>query len=667
VSASGSARTRSRRGRRASGSPRAGPGAEGTGQSARHGGRSSVASFLALLAVALVARLLYLHAYRTGLPFHLLPIVDSAYYHRWAVDLLQGLGPGGAFPRAPGYAYLLAAAYALAGRPDPGTVEILQMLLGMASLALLWHLSRRLWGPRGALVTGILALGAVPLLFLETKLLPTTAAAFGSLSGLSLLEAGWRQGPRRAGRILLAASGLVFGWTGLLRPNLMLLGVALALLLWLTGPEDRRRLLWFGAGLLLGILPATVHNLRACWRHPVLVSANGGMNFAIGHHPGNGTGLYVPPAALATATNPWEQEAQARRLAEQAAGRPLCLGEVDRYWFRQGWDFIRRHPAAELRLLGLKLLRMLETREYPNNYSLALERDLFPGMRLSMPFWLLLLAGLGGLAAARGRIRSDPPRRFLFLALLLLAGTAVVSMLYFCVMTRFRVFLTLPLLVLAGGAPAALDPIRRREAGWRRRMLLVGLLAASALAPTLVAPPTPRDPLAFGHLQAGLTWLEVGQPRRALDALRRSAQIQPTPDAALGIARSYLALGQPGRAVRELRQARAEFPEDPRLADLLGTAYMTLGRAEEARTAFEEAIRRDPSFAQPLFNLASLLASRGDHAAAIPLFRRVLRLQPGDREATRRLARCYEAIGQPDSARILYESVLPGRRAGVRP
>jgi len=118
-----------------------------------------------------------------------------------------------------------------------------------------------------------------------------------------------------------------------------------------------------------------------------------------------------------------------------------------------------------------------------------------------------------------------------------------------------------------------------------------------------------RDVLA-GKLAALRRWEEVV-------AVYRPAVGEPSPDAEtclrLGMALLHGA-GRPEEALPWLREAARLDPADPRPWSALGAALSALGRNPEAVAAFDEAVRRDPSWLEshPASQAIAEAARRGE-------------------------------------------------------
>ncbi|MGH7149205.1 MAG: glycosyltransferase family 39 protein, partial [Planctomycetota bacterium] len=237
---------------------------------------------LAILAAAAAARVVSLLDLRANDP--LFPsrgtYSDGRYYHEWAAALAQGKE----FPPEPSgrphwmpplYPYVLSLLYRIAG-PHPLSLVLLQHALGLAGLLLLHRLARRVFEERAALLAVALGAFFLPPGFFEGKPMAETLAAFLALSGLASLT-GTGSRPRAA------AGGILVGLASCARPQLLpaLPAVALALA---RGPS-RPAALPFLAGAVLAPGASLICNLAVSGQ-PVLVSANGGVNFHLGNHAG---------------------------------------------------------------------------------------------------------------------------------------------------------------------------------------------------------------------------------------------------------------------------------------------------------------------------------------------------------------------------------------------
>lgn len=98
--------------------------------------------------------------------------------------------------------------------------------------------------------------------------------------------------------------------------------------------------------------------------------------------------------------------------------------------------------------------------------------------------------------------------------------------------------------------------------------------------------------------------------------------------AAVVLASSYVALGQPLKAEERLRDLVGGHPRSAPLQALLGRWYMDHGKPSEARTAYQAAMSANPAFLQADFELAELDRRTNQPAAARKLLESILRADP---------------------------------------
>ncbi len=103
-------------------------------------------------------------------------------------------------------------------------------------------------------------------------------------------------------------------------------------------------------------------------------------------------------------------------------------------------------------------------------------------------------------------------------------------------------------------------------------------------------------------------------------------------------------------------QAVPLAPPDGRTLDLLGAAYATLGRVEEAKHAFEASLARDPRDPTSYVNLGQLEMQSGDPGRAAGHFSEALMLDPASAAAREGLARAWALLGDTGRGRALEEA-----------
>jgi superkiller protein 3 len=131
---------------------------------------------------------------------------------------------------------------------------------------------------------------------------------------------------------------------------------------------------------------------------------------------------------------------------------------------------------------------------------------------------------------------------------------------------------------------------------------------------------------ATGNL--GLAYLNLGKYREAEESFRRNLKL---------IAPSYFNLGMTLFRQKRFEESLAMFqraheimPDDPEYLDMLGNAYMDLGRLPEALDVLKAAITADDTYALAHYDMGiALCKMKGEGAAAMKSFKRAVELDAG--------------------------------------
>jgi 4-amino-4-deoxy-L-arabinose transferase-like glycosyltransferase len=214
---------------------------------------------------------------------------DEVTYNLLAENLVAGHGycfvPGHpSLLRAPLYPFLLAGLYALFGHHYIVVLGV-QALIGGLSAFLVVMLGQRLFGEVASPIVAGCLFACHPLLIFATGLLysETLYLFLLLLFTFSCLKMAEGAGRKR----WAVAAGILLGTTVLMKPNLLLLPLALILWLWLVLRGFRRALLLGGLATLamaVVVLPWTLRNYRVSGTL-IPVSANAGLNLWQGNHP----------------------------------------------------------------------------------------------------------------------------------------------------------------------------------------------------------------------------------------------------------------------------------------------------------------------------------------------------------------------------------------------
>jgi 4-amino-4-deoxy-L-arabinose transferase-like glycosyltransferase len=490
------------------------------------------------LALTFLLRLWFVLSMR-GQPFSTIgpQMLDSYYYHKWAVDIISGKFWGsGVFFLRPLYPYLLALVYAFLGQHILA-VQFIQTVMATVSCFLFYDTTRRILGARPAVfaafgfaLTGVLVMYTGALLYVEMTVLL-------SLLYLWLMFAA-------GGRILLwVLAGVSFGLLVICRPELFIILPFLLLWLWRRGSAGRARLLTMAAVALAVIAVVPVRNYIVA-KDPVLFTAHSGINFYYGNNP-TADGTWQPTRELEKGGGfSLERLAQASRTID---GRQVKASVASSYWMRQGLAFITHQPGAYLKLLGRKFLLFLSDYEVPNDYYPETARAASLPLRLAfVSFGLALGLGLLGIVWAW-------PRRAQVLPVYLFIAGYIVSALLFYVLSRLRAPVIPFLLMFAGYALSEfVDALRQRRV---RRATVGAAVAVVVYVVSAIIPVNRKSYSAQAWTQTGNIYLEQQEFIKAAGAFTRALVALPSYNyARYSLVLALAGAGKVTDAVSELRR-----------------------------------------------------------------------------------------------------------------
>jgi 4-amino-4-deoxy-L-arabinose transferase-like glycosyltransferase len=599
--------------------------------------REHLVPIVVLFAVALAFRVLLL-AQIARTPFFEVGNIDSVGYQQWATRIAEGAWwPTGTFYQSPLYAYFLATLYSIVG-VGSWSPRVVQVVLGSLSPVLAYAIGTRLFTRRVGWIAGVVVALYGPVVLEEITFSKTTLLVVTSLAAFAIYL--WRapSGEPRG----LAAAGLLFG--------ISVVGVGqwllpfVALVAWTPMMCERvareRRLratAAFAAGGLAVLVPMIVWN-SANGGGLVLTSGDAGLNFYTGNNE-RASGLPAAPSGLRN--TPQYEEADGRRLAEKAVGRPLAPAEVSQYWSSQGVAWITKHPGDWVALIGKKLVTLWNGFEISDNYHYAFMRARF------LP--LLYGATTFGLVAPFAMVGAVMPfwRRRDVTALYLVCFGYLATLLIFYVRGRYRIPAVPFLTVLA--AVAVERMVRAIEA---RRWPAVATMAGGLAVAGVFTNHEYCEPTHHGLAAVclgGDTWFD---------------------DEWLKLAEWYRNAGQTDRAIAFAE--RAQECTRPRSRATIATwiaeletirteELMQAGRRDEAEAHFtrgesnyRSALASGPAQVRTQSNLGSLYAIYGRSADAVATFEAAQTSGELDAAATRRFARAYVDLGRcGDAERVL--------------
>ena len=168
----------------------------------------------------------------------------------------------------------------------------------------------------------------------------------------------------------------------------------------------------------------------------------------------------------------------------------------------------------------------------------------------------------------------------------------------------------------------------------------------------------PADPVAGVRLAEALR--QLGQHDQAAAVAQQVLVAQPrNVDAMLEIGRAHIARGQAFYGIAALEQARGLAPGDWRPLSLLGVAYQQVRRADDARAAWNEALRLSPGNAEVLNNAAMAQMTGGDPAGAEILLRQAVSQTNASMQMRLNLAMALGLQGKIGEAEQIIRRDLP--------
>lgn len=502
---------------------------------------------LMVAAAALLVRGLHLLLFARG-PFFAEPVVDSLTYHQLAVDLSGG-GPltDRLLWQAPFYPLVLSGLYAVAG-PSVTAARILGAVVGTVTCLAAWRLGRRVLGPGGGLVAGLITALHGVLVAFDTELLATGWATLWFTLGAWLLVRLHDQPTRRDGLLLGAVLALAL-------VTRTVLAVPLAVgAVWVL----RRRLVMLApvaaaTVVLLAPYAVVMHHHTG---HAGLWPPSGAINLHLGNSADLDRTLAIRPGL------PWE-ELVATPVRRTGVNDPWHSAR----WFRQRTaQFVGEQPGRAVANLGAKTLHLLSSRELPRNVDLDVLRPWSPVMQtlafklgpLGLPTGLLI--PLVGMAVVLARRRVPA-------VVWLLLGIYALELVLVFTSARYRAPMW-PLATVVAVAGWQAWP----EAARRPRLIAATVAAALLLIGTLPGP----------HAQERLDltaemWHGVGYNQLHRSELTAAEQ-----------------------SFRTALDARADYPE---AWNRLGVALARRGRYAESIPCFERALELAPGYGDPGPNL----------------------------------------------------------------
>ena len=580
-----------------------------------------------ILGLGLILRLLLLGEYLVRDPFAVRPISDAFSYWEWAGRLAAGRGAAREpFFSGPLYPYVLAPLRAAGGGLP--TIYLLQIAADLVTAAMLAWIGRKRFGATAGLLAAALYLLMLEPASMALRVLPCTLEALLVASAwLAMLDLPGRPTAARG----MLASGLL-GLLALAFPPALLCLPIFAVWYWSISPKGmaairQTAIAMLGAGAV--ILPATIHNYRACGEL-IPVSAQAGVTFAQGNTP-QSIGVYSPLAGISGQHG--AQNRDAMRVYTRATGGSPNWNAANRYFFGRGLAVWRADPALAVSLFVRKAYWFLAGRHQSEIYwpTMELAEGLLPRLAI-FPIqtpWLIPLAFVALLILARRPITFMPE------LMLFLVPCVVVTLFFYS--PRYR-FPAVPVIAVTAAwslclGCAAGKAFYRGDASAPPTTRCWLVMTAAAILVSIAMEPI-NALIGFDRWKndRGSFWCMVGDVARladrkseAADAYRKGLSIGPPGAmAAANLSRVLLQTGRPADAERALRMAidlrpqdarkNVDLPDEAMLHHDLGAALAAQNRPADAIAEFEAALRLSP---EPAI-AASVVRRMAITKAAIP-------------------------------------------------
>ena len=568
--------------------------------------------------IAAAVRLIYLAQYRSSV-FYLAPIMDAADYHDIAVSLSQGKLNSTLAYRAPFYPILLGLTYFIFGVGEL-MPRLFQIAVGAWSCVLVWRFGERLYNKDIGTAAGIVAAVTGLMVYYDLELLPTSLFVFLCL--LFILEM-IRVTSDEGSWIRM---GIYFALAALTRPVILTFLPVALIWIYIYRKEPLNILKFLASAALPLIVSLLVH--IAVGSGPVLISAQGGVNFYIGnHHESDGASADFP--GMGTGWG-WEDVA---RWAVAQSGKPMTDARIDRMYWREGLYEIREFPGHWFKLMLRKALLFWNRKEIPNNRDFFYHGQSFPFIGLLMSICFPLLLPFAFIGIILGWKRSEAKLLTIFIIIF------YITAIQFFITARFRHPLTPLLIVLAVGGivqVARMIVLGRGSLGvWVT--IAIAFLTGLVL-PRLAVYGSNIPDTSYGLFSEGRAYENLGRFDEAEEFYLKAVEANSTaPFINYYIAELARRQGNLRKAVEYYRRELELRPSYARAWNSLGVVYTEMNRETQALACFDEALAVRPEMVEASRNAARIygmrglnLASKGDWMRAIDLIGKALAYQPDD-------------------------------------
>ena len=616
---------------------------------------------------------------------------------------------GTPYYRPPGYPYYLAAIYWVTGGSYLAP-RIVNMVMGLATVLLMFLLGRAVYGVRVGLITAFFMATYWGFLYFEGEVNDPVVFVF-LVPCLMLLLRRWGRTPNAFWAFLL---GTTTGVYAIMRPNILLFGPVMAL--WMLWVASRRRAIrrvpasWFSLALgsVLIIAPVTVRNYLVSGEF-VPISTYFGENLLIGNGDGSdGITSWTPYLQQLEGTGSfsvWVYPNIVRGLGKEVGVEDLKHSEASRIFAQKALAYMRQHQLRTLKLALKKAILFWSPIEITGNKVIQYEKEHYPplkylpGFAMAMALWIMGAAFLvrdwrrGAMAeASGGAVSRSQMTALLFLFILVyyvsflpffVNGRARVPIIGLCFLigaygldrvwqlAQDRQWLTAGATVAATAGLWAFASIQwvpytpdlarwhyaRADSYLRQGQVDEAAAEAEAML-SLSTPPMNYMPFRLAHAFAG-----VDRPELAARLFRATLDIDPEgqnphyrQDVQFHLASQLAEAGLLDESRSAYAEALRANPNDARIYNDLGVLADREGKTDEALAHFQKALEIAPHFALAHSNLGDWYARHGQEDEAVEQFRAAVRFAPDRYEYHYNLARHLAQAGESEAAIEWYRT-----------
>jgi 4-amino-4-deoxy-L-arabinose transferase-like glycosyltransferase len=578
-------------------------------------------------------------------------MMDAAYHHEWAKSIAQGdwLGKESFF-RAPFYPYFLGIVYAICGA-NLIAPRILQVILGALSCLLIYKIGTLVFDKKVGLVAAWIAVFYPLFIYFDNELLIPTLLVFLVLSGFYLII---RQREQNGAPKYWFSTGLVWGVAAITRPNVLAFLVFLPL--WLKQQVKTRflKIALYGAlGVLAMILPITIRNY-VVGKEFVPIAWQGGVNFYIGNNPHSDGKTAIVPG---TRKSWYGGFADAKRLAEEQAGRTLSNSEIDNYWLREGMKFILGSPSAAL-ILFLKKVYL-----YCGGYEISNNRDIYFFTRptflkfiffktsfFQFPFGVLLPLSIVGIYLA---LRN---RKKILLMLYFIVLYSL-SIIVFFVTARYRMPVVPFLIILSAyGIMESINYIRKSGLQYYTTPLVIFVAAFILFNINLTRI---KDNPELNYLTLASLEFDRGNYQKTISYASKAMPLYSRDVEVLNLlGTSYLRMGKLKEAHQYYLEMTNITPNSPEPYDRLGVVFYMSQQFDKAKACYFKALTIDPKYAPAYLNGGHVFYIQDSLEKALLSYETALSLDPKLTDAFYYAALTALKLGNVEKGKLYLQKTL---------